>query len=92
MIRRKYVEGGNDMVLDVCVGSSCHQKGSYDIIQALQRLIKENNLESKIELKASFCLGHCSEGVSMRVDGEPLQNVSPENIEEIFKNNIMTRI
>ena len=48
------------MVVDVCVGSSCHLKGSYDVIQKLQKLIAENNLEDKVTLKASFCLGNCS--------------------------------
>ena len=43
------------MVINVCVGSSCHLKGSYDVLQTIKRLIEENNLGSKIELKASFC-------------------------------------
>ncbi|MDK2933417.1 MAG: hypothetical protein PWP27_1227 [Clostridiales bacterium] len=46
----------------ICVGSSCHLKGSYHIIKTFQNLIKKHDLEEKIELKASFCLGHCTEG------------------------------
>ena len=55
-------------------------------------MIEEKKLEDKIELKASFCLGHCSEGVSMLVDGEPLQNVNPENVESVFNEQIVTKI
>lgn len=80
------------MIINVCVGSSCHLKGSYDVIQKLKSIIEERNLENKIELKASFCLGNCSNGVSMNVDGEPIQNVTPENIEEIFNEKIMSRM
>ena len=80
------------MIINVCVGSSCHLKGSYDVIQKLKSIIEERNLENKIELKASFCLGNCSNGVSMNVDGEPIQNVTPENIEEIFNEIIMSRM
>lgn len=80
------------MVINVCVGSSCHLKGSYDVIQKLKSMIEEKKLEDKIELKASFCLGHCSEGVSMLVDGEPLQNINPENVESVFNEQIVTKI
>lgn len=80
------------MVINVCVGSSCHLKGSYDVIQTLKRIIEEKNLGDKVELKASFCLGNCSNGVSMKVDNEPLSNVTPENIEQIFNEQLMPRI
>ena len=80
------------MVINVCIGSSCHLKGSYDVIQKLKTIIAERNLEDKIELKAGFCLGHCSNGVSMNVDGEPLQNVNADNIEQIFNEQIVTRV
>ena len=58
------------MEVKVCVGSSCHLKGSYDIIQKVKELIEKNKIEDKVELKASFCLGNCSNGVSMEIDGE----------------------
>lgn len=80
------------MVINVCVGSSCHLKGSYDVLQTIKRLIEENNLGSKIELKASFCLGNCSNGVSVTVDDELLSNVAPETVEQIFNEQIMTRL
>ena len=80
------------MVVGVCVGSSCHLKGSYDVIQKLQKLIAENNLEDKVTLKASFCLGNCSNGVSMRIDGEVVSNANPENIEDIFKEQILVKV
>ncbi|NLZ53082.1 MAG: (2Fe-2S) ferredoxin domain-containing protein, partial [Thermoanaerobacteraceae bacterium] len=46
-------------IISVCVGSSCHLKGSYDIIRILKDLIKEHNLEDKWELKAEFCCNNC---------------------------------
>ena len=80
------------MVVNVCVGSSCHLKGSYDVIQTLKRLIEENGLEGKVELKASFCLGYCSNGVSMKIDDRPIQNATPENIIQIFENEIKNKV
>lgn len=80
------------MVVNVCVGSSCHLKGSYDVIQTLKRLIEGNGLEGKVELKASFCLGDCSNGVSMKIDDRPIQNATPENIIQIFENEIKNKV
>ena len=63
------------MEIKVCVGSSCHLKGSYDVVQKLKKLIEEKNVGDKVELKASFCLGNCSNGVSME------QTVKPSSVE-----------
>lgn len=56
------------MVIKVCVGSSCHLKGSYDVVEAFKSLVKKYNVEDKIELQASFCLGNCLQGVSVAVE------------------------
>lgn len=60
------------MEIKVCVGSACHLKGSYDVIEEIQKFIKQNNLENTIELKASFCLGQCTKNVSILIDKELL--------------------
>lgn len=76
----------------ICVGSSCHLKGSYHIIKALESMIKQKNLKDKVEMNASFCLGLCTKGVAMKVDDELVDNVNVSNIEEIFEKYIMGRI
>jgi NADH:ubiquinone oxidoreductase subunit E len=76
----------------ICVGSSCHLKGSYYIINTLESLIKEYNLKDKVEINASFCLGQCTKGVAMKVDDEPVDNVNVANVRQIFEKYIMGRI
>lgn len=80
------------MEVKVCVGSSCHLKGSYEVIQKLKELIESNKIEDKVELKASFCLGNCSNGVSMEINGELISNANPENIKQIFNEKIISKI
>ena len=48
------------MTITICIGSSCHLKGSRTIIQKLEELITERQLNDKIELNGSFCMGECS--------------------------------
>jgi NADH:ubiquinone oxidoreductase subunit E len=65
------------MNIKVCVGSSCHLKGSYDVIQALKDILKKYDVEDLVELQASFCLGHCAKGVNVMTDG-----IAPEKAEK----------
>lgn len=80
------------MVLKVCVGSSCHLKGSYDVIEKFKELLKKYEVEDVIELQASFCLGHCSEGVTVKADDRFILNVNADNAEEIFINEILPSV
>lgn len=38
------------MKITVCIGSSCHLKGSREVVEGLQKLIADNGLKDKIEL------------------------------------------
>ena len=58
------------ITIQVCVGSACHLKGSYDVIKSFQKLIEVYNMDKKVELKGAFCLGHCTEGVSVKINEE----------------------
>jgi NADH:ubiquinone oxidoreductase subunit E len=71
----------------VCVGSACHLKGSYDVIDYFKNWIKDNELQDDFVVKASFCLGHCTDAVSVKV-GEEIHSVSPDNVEEFISKNL----
>lgn len=80
------------MNIYICVGSSCHLKGSYDIIELMKQALLENQLEDKITLSAAFCLGRCTDGVSVKVNDDIICGVSKDNFSEFFRNNILTRL
>ncbi|MDD6915924.1 MAG: (2Fe-2S) ferredoxin domain-containing protein [Eubacteriales bacterium] len=79
------------MKVTVCIGSSCHIKGSRQVVEELQRLIAANNLGDKVELSGTFCMGRCQEGVCVTVDDE-FFSVSPDNVDEFFEKNVLARI
>lgn len=54
----------------VCVGSSCHIKGARNLIERFNSLLKEHKLEDKVELKGSFCMERCGEGVNWQIDDD----------------------
>ena len=79
------------MKVTVCIGSSCHIKGSRQVVEELQRLIAANNLGDKVELSGPFCMGRCQEGVCVTADDE-FFSVSPDNVDEFFEKNVLARI
>jgi NADH:ubiquinone oxidoreductase subunit E len=78
--------------LEVCVGSSCHLKGAYDVIKELKQLIADNGLQDRVELKACFCMNHCIEGVNIRFDDTVFSGLTRDETARFFTDNVLTRI
>lgn len=79
------------MKITVCIGSSCHIKGSRQVVEKLQYYIKENNLGDDVELAGTFCMGRCQQGVCVSVDGKVF-SVTPENVRDFFNENVLKNI
>jgi NADH:ubiquinone oxidoreductase subunit E len=80
------------MNIYVCVGSSCHLKGSYNIVNLMREALKDNNLEDKVNLSASFCLGKCTDGVTMKIDDEIVCGVSNDNFYSVFSEHVLKKL
>ena len=79
------------MKITVCIGSSCHIKGSRQVVSQLQYLISQNNLDDKVELGGTFCMGQCQKGVCVTVD-DAFFSVSPDTVTEFFNENVLATI
>ena len=80
-------------VISVCIGSDCHLKGSYNVIDSFQRILEEKGLIDQIEIKAAFCMGNCAKAVCVRVDDEETtHSVSGATARRFFEQEIMPRI
>ena len=79
------------MKVTVCIGSSCHIKGSRQVVEGLQYLINKNGLGDKVELGGTFCMGRCQEGVCVTVD-DVFHSVSPDTVNEFFEKESKARV
>ena len=77
--------------ITVCIGSSCHIKGSRQVVEQLQYLIAENGIGDKVELGGTFCMGECQKGVCVKVD-DSFHSVTPENVGEFFAKEVLERV
>ena len=81
------------MIIQICVGSSCHLKGSADIVQLMQKAVEEGHLENDITLAGSFCTGRCNrEGVTISVDDDVYTGITPEGFNYFFEEKVLKRI
>lgn len=78
------------MKVTVCIGSSCHIKGSRPVVETIQKGIAEHDLKDKVELEGTFCMGKCQSGVCVSVD-EAFHSVCPETAQEFFETEILAK-
>ena len=79
------------MKITVCIGSSCHLKGSRQIVERLQALVAEHKLQDKVELAGTFCMGKCQTGVNVMLDDSPY-SLSPETVDDFFTKEVLPRV
>ncbi len=79
------------MKITVCIGSSCHIKGSRQVVEQLQNLIAQNNVGDRVELGGTFCMGNCQQGVCTMLD-DTFYSLTPETTEDFFKTEVMTKL
>lgn len=73
----------------VCVGSSCHLQHSRELIGRLKELIAQHHMEDTVELKGSFCMGHCAdEGVCVKY-GEEIYSLTMGNVDDFFARQVV---
>ena len=81
------------MIIQICVGSSCHLKGSSEIVELLKKAVEDYHLEDEVTLAGSFCSGKCNRvGVTVQVDDDIYTGVTRENFKEFFNDNVLSVI
>ncbi len=79
------------MKITVCIGSSCHIKGSRSVVEQLQYLIAQNHLGDKVDLGGTFCMGKCQQGVCVTVD-DNFYSVTPDTVTEFFEKEVKAKL
>ncbi len=81
------------MIIQVCVGSSCHLKGSQEIVELLQKAVEEYGLENEVTLAGSFCIGKCNRiGVTIQVNDDIHVGITKENFKEFFQEQVLRKL
>ena len=86
-------------VLIVSSGTCGRARGSSDLIEALEQVIKDENLHDKVSIKVTGCHGFCEAEPNIIIQPQDIfyQHVNPEDAKEIIfetilKNKIINRL
>ncbi len=80
------------MIIQICVGSSCHLKGSAEIVELLQNAVAEHHLEDEVTLAGNFCIGKCNRiGVTVQVDDDIYTGITKENFFDFLRENVLAK-
>ena len=77
------------ITVTICVGSSCHIKGARDMIARFNDFLTKEGLEDKVELKGSFCMERCGEGINWKIDDEIFSSSSAEEGADMFRKKVL---
>ena len=78
------------MKITICIGSSCHLKGSRQVVEKLQELIAQHDVQERVELSGTCCMENCQKGVCAMLDGRVF-SLTPEQTELFFKEEILPK-
>ncbi|ABR50147.1 conserved hypothetical protein [Alkaliphilus metalliredigens QYMF] len=70
--------------INICIGSACHLKGAYDVVNKFQSIVEEKALEDQVTIKAAFCLGECTKAVSVKIDEGKIYSLKVKDVEDFF--------
>ncbi|HEX2975828.1 MAG TPA: (2Fe-2S) ferredoxin domain-containing protein [Bacteroidales bacterium] len=71
--------------MQICMGSSCFSRGNKDVVMFIKEYLRSNHLEDRVDFKGARCMGHCSNGPNLIIDGVSTEGVTLSKIESILE-------
>ncbi len=72
------------VTVTVCVGSSCHIRGSRTLLKRFAEIIEQRGLQEQVLLAGSFCRERCGETMNWKFGDEEIASTSAEEAEQKF--------
>lgn len=79
------------ITITVCVGSSCFVRGAPRVLEEFQKLV-ESLPPGMAELRGSFCMERCTDGVTVRIGEKAFSGVTPEAVPQLFTEHVRGEI
>ena len=71
--------------MQICLGSSCFSRGNKDVVMFIREYLRKNHLDDKVVFKGARCMGLCSNGPNMIINGVTIEGVTLSKIEKILE-------
>jgi NADH:ubiquinone oxidoreductase subunit E len=71
--------------MQICLGSSCFSRGNKDVVNFVREYLRKNHLDDKVIFKGARCMGLCSNGPNLKINGVTVEGVTINKIESILE-------
>jgi NADH:ubiquinone oxidoreductase subunit E len=71
--------------MQICLGSSCFSRGNKDVVMYIKEYLRKNHLEDRVIFKGARCMGLCSNGPNLIINGITIEGVTLSKIESILE-------
>jgi len=72
--------------MQICLGSSCFSRGNKDVVQFIRDYLRKNHLDDRVIFRGARCMGQCSNGPNLTINGKFIKGVNLSQIERILIN------
>jgi NADH:ubiquinone oxidoreductase subunit E len=79
---------GRQIVMEICLGSSCFSRGNKEVVLFIREYLKKNHIEDKVVFRGARCLGHCTNGPNLVINGKIIEGLNREMVEKILEENL----
>lgn len=76
---------GQTIEMQICLGSSCFSRGNKDLVSFLKEYLKKHHIEDKVIFRGARCMGNCTRGPNMVINGKMLEGVTIQMVESILE-------
>ena len=81
------------MIIKICIGSSCHLKGSTAIVELANDAVRQHQLDDLVTITGSFCIGKCNPvGVTVQVDDDIHVGITKENFNDFLQEQVLNKL
>jgi NADH:ubiquinone oxidoreductase subunit E len=74
--------------MQICLGSSCFSRGNKDVVMFIREYLRKNHLDDKVIFKGARCMGSCSNGPNLNINGVTIEGVTLSKIEAILEREV----
>jgi NADH:ubiquinone oxidoreductase subunit E len=71
--------------MQICLGSSCFSRGNKDVVMFIREYLRKNHLDDKVIFKGARCMGLCSNGPNLNINGVTVDGVTLAKIEGLLE-------
>ena len=71
--------------MQICLGSSCFSRGNKDVVNFIREYLRKNHMDDRVIFKGARCMGLCSNGPNLNINGVTIEGVTISKIEGILE-------